>query len=80
MPGLTNTYNVHGKRGRRRTPYRYVGVRELDFYNFQLVSERLRLNLVETFALVASEKMRSLGMEPWTPDLVGRLGEGQHQA
>jgi hypothetical protein len=73
MPGLTQTYNVFGKRGRRRTPYRYVGARELDFYNFRLISKKLRLNFVDTFALMAAEKMRSLGMEPWTPEVLERL-------
>ena len=71
MPGLTQTYNVHGKRGRRRTPYRYLGVRELDWYNFRVISDKLRLNLADTFALIANEKARSIGVEPITPERLG---------
>ena len=66
MPGPKRTYLYEGKRRRRHTPYRYLNVREADWFNIHRLADNLRLSLVDTFQEVITAMLEVRGMKPMT--------------
>lgn len=64
MPGLNQSYTIAGRKRQRRTPYRAVNVREPDFYGIHQLANRLRLSLVDTFALLVRSNSETLETDP----------------
>lgn len=77
MPGLKRTCTSYGKKRLRRTPYRYVAVREADFYNFHRVADKFRMSLADTFALIVAERLKAFNVDPVTPDDLKRMENGE---
>ena len=73
MPGANRTYIAHGKKRTRRTPYRFVSVREHDWYNIHRLSDRLRLSIADTFGLLVSKNLEALGLQPTTAEDLAQL-------
>ena len=68
MPGVHRTY-WHGRKKRaRRTHYRYVNVREHDWYNIHRLSDKLGLSIVDTFGLLVAKNLEALHVDPLTAD------------
>ena len=68
MPGPKRTYLYEGKRRRRHTQYRYLNVRESDWYKIHRLADNLRLSLVDTFQEVITAMLEVRGMKPMTTE------------
>ena len=68
MPGCLRTYQINGRKRKRRTPYRYLNVREHDWYNAHKLADRLRLSLADMIGLLISKNLEELNIWPWTKE------------
>ena len=75
MPGGLFTYKYNGEKRRRRTPYRYVGVREQDWYNMHRLADKYRMSIVDTFGLMVSANLKALDCEPLTAERLSEIRE-----
>ena len=73
MPGAIRTYTCRGKKRLRRTPYRYVGVREHDHYNIHRLSDKLNLSIADTIALLVAKNLEALHLRPLTAEDLKRM-------
>ena len=77
MPGVHRTYWHGRKKRKRRTHYRYVNVREHDWYNIHRLSDKLGLTIVDTFGLLVAKNLEALHVDPLTAEgFVSREGTG----
>ena len=68
MPGANRILKVGRKRYHRRTPYRYVNVREHDWVNIHRLSDKLGLSIVDTIGLVVAENLKAHHVDPLTAE------------
>ena len=66
MPGAKRTYTVKGKKGRRNIPYRYLGVREYDWYNVHRLAEKFGLSIADTIGVVIAKNLEAVNVQPLT--------------
>ncbi len=76
MAGPTRSYYRHGKRRKRLTLYRYVNVREPDWYNIHRLADKFSMSIVDLMALLINTNLEAQGMKPFTAEDQARLSEG----
>ena len=68
MPGIRRYYYEKGRKRLRRTPYRYIGVREHDWFNIRKLSEKMNLPIVDAVHLLLVENLKAWNVEPLTEE------------
>ena len=69
------TFFSGGKKRKRHTQYRYVNVREHDWYNIHRLANKFRLSIADTVALLVTTNLEAFDMEPLTAQGLANLGE-----
>ena len=68
MPGANRSYRYKGEKRPRRTPYRFLGIREADWFNFHRLANKSRLSLVDAFQDMVTAMLEVRGMKPMTTE------------
>ena len=75
MPGPKRYYKDRGRKRKRRTPYRYLGVREADWYGFHRLADKLGLSLVDTISVLVTANLKAWHIEPLTAEDLKKMDE-----
>ena len=78
MPGPLTHYKLNGRRRRRRTPYYYIPVREIDRLNIRKLADKMSMTIVDAVHQVVADRLRELNVEPLTP--YGFAGTGSKRS
>ena len=75
MPGLQETYIIKGKRGRRRTPYHPLCVREHTWYDAHRLADHFKISIVDLLDVMMKTNIEAIGREPTTAASLKALSE-----